>query len=122
MRPDSRSSDIKVRLVAAGNEVGPGNQVGRPDGLLAEAQVRNGVAPGFLGIVGEIGLGVQSGISDDLHRLLVGAHGAVGAEAIELALDGSFGCGVDLLSPGQGKVGDIIQDAQGEPFFRTGRL
>ena len=53
-------------------------------------------------------------VADDLDGVLVGAHGAVAAQAPELALDGAFGshAGGGLLL--QAQVGDIVHDADGE--------
>ena len=68
----------------AGHEVGPGNQVAGMDRLGAEAQVRDGDGAGFLRVVDEIALGVVVGfLADDLDGVLVGAHGAIGAQAVE---------------------------------------
>lgn len=84
--------------LVAGDVVGLGNKVGGLDGLFAEAQMRNGEAAGLFGVVGKVGLGVEVGVvADDLHSLLVGAHGAVRAEAEELALHGAGGHGVDFF-------------------------
>ena len=70
--------------VVTGDEVGMVDQVGGIDRLLAEAQVRDGDGAGLLGVVDEVGLGkVVGGLADDLDGVLVGADGAVGAEAEE---------------------------------------
>ena len=54
-------------------------------------------------------------VADDLDGVLVGAHGAVAAQAPELALDGAGSSGVGtVLVLGQGQVGDIVHDADGE--------
>jgi len=104
--------------LVAGYVVGLGDQVGRSDGLLAETQVRNGETAGLLGVVSKVGLGVEIGVvADDLDGLLVGAHGAVGAEAEELALHGAGGHGVDFLFHIKGEVGDVVVDAHGEVVF-----
>jgi hypothetical protein len=67
-----------------------GDQVGGADRLGAEAQVRGGHGAGLLGVVDEVALGVVFGVfgADDLDGVLVGAHGAVGAEAVEEGADG----------------------------------
>ena len=79
----------------AGHEVSLVDVVGALDGLVAEAQVRNGDAAGLLGVVLEVSLYVLVGVvADDLDGVLVGADGAVAAQAPELALDGAFSSGV----------------------------
>ena len=58
--------------------------------MIAEAQVADGHAAGLLGVVLEVRLNVLVGVvADDLDGVLVGAHGAVAAQAPELALDGA---------------------------------
>ena len=75
----------------AGDEVGLVDQVGRTDRVFAEAQVGDRDAAGLLGVIGEVGLGVHVGmVADDLDRVLVGADGAVGAEAPEAGGDGAW--------------------------------
>ena len=70
----------------AGDEVGLGDQVAGADRLGAEAQVRDGDGAGLLRIVDEVALGEVVGIlADDLDGVLVGAHGAVRAQAVEEA-------------------------------------
>ena len=49
-----------------------------------DAQVRDGDRARLLRVVDEVALRVEIGLlADDLDRVLVGAHGAVGAEAVE---------------------------------------
>ena len=75
----------------AGHEVGLVDIVGGADGLVAEAQVADGHAAGLLGVVLEVRLHVLVGVvADDLDGVLVGAHGAVAAQAPELAGDGAL--------------------------------
>jgi hypothetical protein len=60
-------------------------------GFRAKAQVRDGHGAGFLRVVYEEALGVVVGFfTDDLDRVLVGANGTVGAEAVEHAAYGFF--------------------------------
>ncbi len=107
--------------VMAGDEVGIVNLVGGLDGALAKAQVGYGEAARLLGVIGEIGLHVQVGVvTDDLDGVLVGAHGAVRAQAVELAGDGALGRGVVLLAQVQGGVGHVIHDAHGEVVLGLG--
>ena len=99
----------------AGDKVGLVDVVGGADGLVAEAQVADGYAAGLLGVVLEVGLHVLVGVvADDLDGVLVGAHGAVAAQAPELALDGTGGRGVGGGLLLQGGVGHVVHDADGE--------
>ncbi len=100
----------------AGHEVGLGDVVRGADRGIAEAQVRNGHAASLLGVVLEVRLDVLVGVvADDLDGVLVGANGAVAAQAPELALDGAGGRGVGrILGLGQGQVGHVIDNADGE--------
>ncbi len=68
----------------AGHEVRRGDEVGGADGLGPEAQVGDRDGAGLLGVVDEVALGVVGRVlADDLDGVLVGAHGAVRAEAVE---------------------------------------
>ena len=68
----------------AGDEPGLRDQIGRPDRTRARAQVGDRRRARLLGVVDEVALHVQIGLfPDDLDRVLVGADGAVGAEAVE---------------------------------------
>ncbi|CAN3974044.1 1-deoxy-D-xylulose-5-phosphate synthase, partial [Dysosmobacter welbionis] len=99
----------------AGHEVGLVDVVGRLDGGVAEAQVADGDAAGLLGVVLEVRLDILVGmVADDLDGVLVGAHGAVAAQAPELALNRTGGshAGSGLLL--QAQVGHIVHDADGE--------
>ena len=101
--------------LVAGDVVGLGDEVGRLDGALAEAQVGHGEATGLLGVVSEVGLSVHVGVvTDDLDGLLVGTHGTVGAQTEELALHGAGGHGVDLFFNVEAQVGHVVVDAHGE--------
>ena len=74
----------------AGQEVGLPHEVGLLDRLRAEAEVGDRVGAGLLGVVEEVALGGVGGVvADDLDGVLVGAHGAIGAEAVE---DGTPRC------------------------------
>jgi hypothetical protein len=79
---------LEEALGVAGHEGSMLDQVGRADRVGPEAQVRNGETTGLLGVVEEVALGVVVGLfADDLDRVLVGAHGAVGTHAVEQATD-----------------------------------
>ena len=109
---------VDVTLLVAGHEVRLGDVVGRADGLLAEAQVAFGDAAGLLGVIFKIRLDVLGRVvADDLDGVLVGAHGAVGAQAPELALDGGAAGGADVFPHVQRAVGHIVHDAHGEVVF-----
>ena len=116
-----------VRGLVAGNVVGLVHQVGGVDGRLAEAQVGYRKAAGLLGVVSEVGLSVEIGVvPDDLDGLLVCAHGAVGAEAEELALysAGSHGVvgdahGEVVLGADGGHVGENGFSHGGREFLGT---
>ncbi len=89
-------------------------------GVIAEAQVADGHAAGLLGVVLEVGLDVLVGVvADDLDGVLVGADGAVAAKAPELALDGAWAAVLGASgSIGQGEVGHVVDDADGELALR----
>ena len=106
---------IQERLVVAGHEVRLLHQIGGEDGLLAEAQMAPGDAEGLLGVVLEVRLGVHIGVvADDLDGVLVGAHGAVAAQAPELAADHLLVGQGQAVAHGQGAVGHIVLNAHGE--------
>ena len=82
--------------------------------------MRDGDGAGLLRVVDEVALGVVVGVlADDLDGVLVGAHGAVGAEAEEQRADGLR---LRWRSSGrrQRGVGDIVDDADGEVILRLG--
>ncbi len=57
--------------------------------------------------------------ADDLDAVLVGAHRAVGAEAVEHALEGvGMGVGAPGGIPVQAQVRDVVVDADGEGMLR----
>ena len=96
----------KVRLV---------DVVGALDRLVAEAQVGNGHTAGLFGVILEICLYIFVGmVADDLDGVLVRTNRAVAAKTPELALDGAFRRSVGRGLLGQGKVGHVIVDADGE--------
>ena len=106
----------------AGHEVGLVDIIRSTDGLIAEAQVADGDAAGFLGVVLEVGLDVfVRVVSDDLDGVFVGAHGSVAAETPEFALDGALrrGVGGGLLL--QAQVGDAWARPWSAPHRRRRR-
>ena len=109
----------QVRLVVAGDEVRVGHIVGGADGVLTEAQVALGDAEGLLGVVLKVRLAVHiRRLADDLDGVLVGAHRTVGAETPEFAGDGALRLGEQRCAHGQGQMGHIVHDANGEVILR----
>ena len=107
----------KVELVA-GDKISLVDQVGRTDGLGPEAQVRNSLYPGLLGVVDEIPLYVVvGGFAYDLDGVLVGPYRTVRAEAVEHAVEGAFG-GLQPLADLEAGMGHIVVDAHGEVILR----
>src|SRR4029450_7486142 len=86
----------QLRLMAA-DEAGTLHEVGRADGLRAEAEVRYGLRARLLGVVDEIPLRVQPIIrAENLDGVLVRADGAVRAEAEEEGADRAGRRGVQV--------------------------
>ena len=108
----------EVELVA-GDEMRLADQVGRGDRLVAEAQVRGGFGAGLVRVVVEVGLRIAPGnATQDLHAVLVGAHRAVGAQAVEQAAHGARGLDVQLGVIRQAGVAHVVVDAHGETVAR----
>ena len=85
------------------------------DGLVAEAQMRDGNAAGLLGVVLEVCLNILVGVvADDLDGVLVCTDSTVAAETPELALNGAFGCGGGSFDFLKGQAGNIVDYADGE--------
>ena len=104
-----------VSGLVASHEIRLVDEVLGMDGLIAETQVRQREAARLLGVVFEIALRVLVGVvADDLDAVLVRTHGAVAAEAVELAAHGGLGSGVDELGVGDGRVGHVVVDTDGE--------
>ncbi len=105
---------VEERPLVTRHEVGAVDQVGGPDGVRAEPQVRGGHRPRLAGVVDEVALGpLVRVLTDDLDRRLVGADGAVGAEPPEDGLYGARGDrerGVEV----ERQAGDVIADAERE--------
>ena len=109
---------LDVRGGVDRHEVRGAHQVGRPDGLVAKAQVALGQAAGLHGVVGEIGLGVLArDEADGGNGVFVGSHGAVAPQAPELAGHLSR-MGQLHLCVIQGGVGHVVDDADGKAVFR----
>ena len=104
---------LNVARVVARHEVGLVDVVRTANGLVAETQVRNGHAAGFLGVVLEVRLHVFFGmVADDFDGVLVRANRAVAAQAPELALDGAGRRGVRRIRVFRKReVGHVVDDA-----------
>ena len=102
--------------LVAGQKVGLGDEIGGADLLGTEAQVRDRHRTALLGVVDEVALHVEVGVlADDLDRALVGAHGAVGAQAEEQRLDFAGRAAYAELGVGvEAQVRDVVVDAHGE--------
>ena len=89
----------EVELVA-GHEAGAIYEISGADGPRARAQVRDRDRARFLRVIHEVALHVALGfLADDLDGVLVGAHGAVGAEAIEQRSRHVLGLGAKRTRP-----------------------
>ncbi len=119
LRPASTLYLIDIRLVVAGDEIRLGDQVRRLDRLIAEAQVRYGDAARFLGVVGEIGLGVMSVLSPMiLMEFLLAPTVPSAPSAPEFAADGALRAWCRCLAAlGQRREGDVVHDADGEELL-----
>ena len=103
----------------AGDEPRLADQIGRPDGVGADPEMRDRHRSRFLGIVDEIALGVEIRVlSQNLDRVLVGSDRAVGTETEE-------DCPLHLLALGgkrlvdvERKAGHVVDDSDGEMRFR----
>ncbi len=106
---------VHVGVLGAGDVVGVLDEVGGGDGLLAVTEVVDGVAVGLLGLVLGVALDVHVGVvTEDLHEGLGDGDGTIGAEAPHDGLPGALRDGVVLDADGEGAVGDIIDNADGE--------
>ncbi len=113
---------VQVSLHVACHEVGGVHQVGRTDGFVAETEVRAGEAARFLRVVCEVSLTILVGVlTDDFHRVLVCAHGAVSAEAVELGLVDACAAKGHFSLRGKRGEGNVVDDADGEVILGHGK-
>ena len=103
------------------DEAGRCDQVRCTNRVLPKAQVRHRPGARFVGVVDEVRLRMEpGGLSDNRSAVLVGADGAVRAEAIEHSLRyrGRYDAerGIDI----EAGVTDIIDDAHREAVFGVG--
>ena len=109
----------KLQLVTA-NEIGLRNQIGRTNRLLADAQMGNRQAASFFRIIDEIALREpRRRVTDNLDIVFGGRDAAVAAEPVKQGFQ------LRLRRQGifyqrQGKVGDVIVDADGKAWFGFG--
>ncbi len=105
-------------VLVAGDEAGFLDQVGAVDRVGAEPQMRDGARTGLLGVINKVALRVEIRLfADDLDGVLVGAHGAVGAEAEEHGIGDAGMADEERGVQIQAGVGDVVGDAHGEPVF-----
>ena len=110
---------VDVGLAVAGQEVRGADQVGGADRAAGETQVALGDAVGFSRVIFKVGLRVHPGVvADDLGGVLVRAHGAVGAEAPELAGHGVRALGDQRFVHVEGQLRHVVDDADSEEGLR----
>jgi len=91
------------------------HQIRAANRMLAEAQVGDRARAGLSGVVDEVPLRVEIGsLTDDLDRVLVRAHRAVGAEAPEHGGMNTLRLAGPVIVPFQARSGHIIDDADRE--------
>src|SRR5580700_7524908 len=101
--------------LVAGDKVGAGYQIAGSNRLRPESQVRNGDRTGLLRVIDEISLRVIVGIlTDYLDRILIRAHGAVRAQAVEHGPDNVVGLGGERRVISQAGMADVVVDPDGE--------
>ena len=99
----------------AGEQLRLPNQMGRVDGLRAEAQVRNGDRTGLVGVVNKGRLAVQpGGITHDRQGVFVGTHRAVGAKPHKHGPEGLGRLHIKRGIHRQGVVGEVVDDPHRE--------
>ena len=100
------------------DKLGAADEVGRADGLVAEAEVGNGDRTRLFGIVDEIALREDAlALADDLDGIFVRSDRAVAAEAVKYGARDARGLDVERVVPRQREMGDIVVDADGEAAF-----
>ena len=113
---------VEVSLLVASHEVGCRHEVSGADGFVTETEVRAGEAARLLGVVGEVSLAILvGGLTDNLDRVLVGAYGTVGAEAVELGLEHTLAAHGDFLADGEREERNVILNAEGEVVLGLGK-
>ncbi len=104
----------ELELVAR-NEIGPRDEIRPPDRTRSKTQVGNRHGAGFLRVVHKVALRVVVGVlSDNLDRVLVRAHRAVGAETVEKRPDGPRILRRKLGIIVEARVRDVVANSNGE--------
>ena len=110
---------INIGRTMAGDIVSLADEVRLTDRIFAETEMGNGDAAGFLGVIGEVALGIHIGmITDDLDGTLVGTYGTIRAEAPEFA-GNQFAGHFRNRNGSKGEIGHIIHDGKGEVVTRV---
>ena len=94
------------------------HEVGRPDRLRPEAEVRDRLRAGLLRVVDEVALRVQALVPEDLDRVLVRADRPVRAQAEEDRAHRLGRLDVQRRVVVQARPGDVVLDADREPASR----
>ena len=104
-----------------GNKVRVFHQIGGADRRFPKAQMGNGVAARFFGVVLKVALYEQVGVvADDFNGVFVGAHRAVRAETVKLA-GGIVARGQSEIVCRQRAKAHVIVNSDGEFVFRGKR-
>ena len=122
-RPRCRDAqDVDFRQegeLVAGDEIRLMDQIGRLDRPRPEAQMRHRLRAGLVAVIDEIALRTKPRLlGQDLDRVLVRAHRAIGAKAEKDRANNVFGLGVEIRIDGQAGEADIIGDADRKALFR----
>ncbi|MND94186.1 hypothetical protein D3C80_863960 [compost metagenome] len=108
----------KLQLVAA-DKVGATHQIGRVDGLFADAQVGYRQASGLFRVINEIALGIHGrAVADDFDVVLGRGNGAVTAKTVEQRLQ-RRALRQGFFTEWQGKTGHIVENADGKAWTRA---
>ena len=106
---------IEEAELVTGDEVGARRSGRSSRSVAGEAQMRDRHRARLLRVVDEVALRVEVGVlADDLHRVLVGADGAVRAESVEHGPDGARDRWRTPGRPARLSVRDVVDDADGE--------
>src|SRR5947207_15489028 len=94
-----------------GYELRFADEIGRWKRPVAEAEMRHRRLASFFRVIDEIALCVMTGVAEDLAGILVGADGAVGAEAIEHRADDLRRFRGERRIEGQRRVRHVVRNA-----------
>ena len=111
---------LEIRRIVAGDKVRLLDVIRGADRLVAEAEVGDGRAAGFLGVVLEVSLHLFVGVvADDLDGVLVCADGAVRAETPEFARLRARGGDVGIFRHREREAGHVVRDGERELDLRV---